>query len=155
MRTPVLLFVVSLLTAVLVAQAHLYHPDLVTPQSSTKLSQTRPDVWSSDGERMWSRAHIRVIPLDVVAANKTELESLRNRVSRAELDTWKLASSYPAIREQLYRQVELNRALLQYAERQDSEAGKSSAALQVQRHLNEIEGRRYCEACHAQVIAAP
>ena len=53
-----------------------------------------------------------------------------------------------AVREQLSRQRQLMRALLSYAERQDTDKGKSLVAVQVQRHLNRIEGQVMCEACH-------
>jgi hypothetical protein len=53
----------------------------------------------------------------------------------------------------LYRQQQLLKALLSFAERQESNAGKGPAALDVQRHLNEIEGKVMCEACHTGMVA--
>jgi hypothetical protein len=44
-------------------------------------------------------------------------------------------------------------ALLTYIDRERSDQGKSVAALEVQRHLNEIEGRVNCQACHTGVVA--
>jgi hypothetical protein len=60
----------------------------------------------------------------------------------------RLDRSDPAVREQLSRQLQIMRALLNYAERQDTDQG-SLVALQVQRHLNKIEGQVMCEACHS------
>jgi hypothetical protein len=53
----------------------------------------------------------------------------------------------------LYRQQQLLKLLLNLAERQESNAGKGPTVLEVQRHLNEIEGRVMCEACHTGVVA--
>jgi hypothetical protein len=78
---------------------------------------------------------------------------LRTRIAEAELDASRLAPSDPAVREQLSRQLQLMKALLSFAERQDSDQGKSPTALQVQQHLNQIEGQRMCEACHNRVVA--
>jgi hypothetical protein len=43
--------------------------------------------------------------------------------------------------------------LLDFAELQESDRGKSPAALEVQHHLNQIEGQFMCEACHADTSA--
>jgi hypothetical protein len=43
--------------------------------------------------------------------------------------------------------------LLNFAQRQETNAGKGPTVLEVQRHLNEIQGKAMCEACHAAVIA--
>jgi hypothetical protein len=104
---------------------------------------------SSHGVRMLRRADIVVLPVEVAVANKAELASLRDRVAEADVDITRLDRSDPAVREQLSRQRQLMRALLNYAERQDTDKGKGLVALQVQGHLNEIEGQRMCEACHS------
>lgn len=119
---------------------------------SPQVSQGRPE-GGSGGRNMWRRAEIWVVPLDLAAANKAELVSLRARVEQAESDTAKLNPRDAAIREQLSRQVQLMKALLSYAERQDSDRGKSPTAVEVQRHLNEIEGNVMCEACHTGIVA--
>jgi len=106
-----------------------------------------------EGERMWRRAEIRVEPLDLYLANKVELDSLRARVQQAQADAARLEPPEPAARELLYRQQQLLKALLNLAQRQESNAGKGPAVLEVQRHLNEIEGKVMCEACHTGVVA--
>jgi len=104
-------------------------------------------------ERMWRRAEIRVVPLDLYLANKVELDSLRARVVQAEADASRLEAPDPAARELLYRQQQLLKALLNFAQRQESNGGKGSTVLEVQRHLNEIEGKVMCEACHTGMVA--
>ena len=108
---------------------------------------------TGEGERMWRRAEIRVEPLDLYLANKVELDSLRARVQQAQADAARLEPPEPAARELLYRQQQLLKALLNLAQRQESNAGKGPAVLEVQRHLNEIEGKVMCEACHTGVVA--
>lgn len=117
------------------------------------LNQMMPAHPTGIGERMWRRAEIRVVPLDLYLANRVELDSLRARVEQAQSDAAKLEAPDPAARELLYRQQQLLKVLLNLAERQESNAGKGPAALEVQRHLNEIEGRVMCEACHTGVVA--
>ena len=116
-------------------------------------SQAVPVQHSAVGERMWRRAEIRVVPLDLYLANKVELDSLRVRVEQAQADTAKLEPPEPATRELLYRQQQLLKALLILAQRQESNAGKGPTVLEVQRHLNEIEGKVMCEACHTGMVA--
>lgn len=53
-----------------------------------------------------------------------ELESLRERVTRAEEDALKLSLSNPAMRELLFRQVEIMQALLDHVDREESDLGK-------------------------------
>jgi hypothetical protein len=108
---------------------------------------------SGDTVRMWKRAEIRVVPADRVAADNAELQSLRDRVVRAELDSSRLAPADRAVRDQLLRQRELMYALLTYAEHQDSDRGKSPTALEVQKKLNKMEGQMMCEACHTRMVA--
>jgi hypothetical protein len=103
-----------------------------------------------DGVRMLRRADIVVLPVELAVANRAELVSLRERVAHAEVDMARLELSDPAVREQLSRQLQLMRALLNYAQRWDTDQGKGLVALQVQRHLNQIEGVVMCEACHGR-----
>jgi len=112
-----------------------------------------PAQQSGMGDRMWRRAEIRVVPLDLYLANKVELDSLRARVEQAQADAARLEPPDPAARELLYRQEQLLKALLNFAQRQESNVGKGSTVLEVQRHLNEIEGKVMCEACHTSVVA--
>ena len=116
-------------------------------------SQVIPAQQSGTGERMWRRAEIRVVPLDLYLANKVELDSLRTRVEQAQADANRLEPPDPAARELLYRQQQLLKAVLNFAQRQESNGGKGSTVLEVQRHLNEIEGKVMCEACHAGMVA--
>jgi len=105
----------------------------------------------SDG--MSRRAEIRVVPLDLYLANTVELDSLRARVEQTQADMARLEPPEPATRELLFRQQQLLKALLNLAQRQESNAGKGPTVLEVQRHLNEIEGRVMCEACHTGIVA--
>jgi hypothetical protein len=101
---------------------------------------------------MVTRAYIEVVPLDLVIQRNRQLEALRGRVKQAEMDDLTLASARPELREHVARQVEIMNALLQYIERQQSDEGKSPAAIQVQRHLNETEGKVNCQACHTRLV---
>jgi hypothetical protein len=101
----------------------------------------------SDGVQMMSQADIVVVPMDVAVANRAELASLRDRVLQAEADVTKLDLSDPAVRRE-FAQQRLMKALLDYAGRQSRDDGKSRMAIQVQKHLNTIEGRVMCQACH-------
>lgn len=116
-------------------------------------SQVIPAQQNGAGDRMWRRAEIRVVPLDLYLANKVELDSLRARVEQAQADAARLEPPDPAARELLYRQQQLLKALLNFAQRQESNGGKGSTVLEVQRHLNEIEGKVMCEACHTGTVA--
>jgi len=115
--------------------------------------QVIPAQQGNVGDRMWRRAEIRVVPLDLYLANKVELDSLRARVAQAQADAARMEPPDPAARELLYRQQQLLRALLTFAQRQESNVGKGSTVLDVQRHLNEIEGKVMCEACHTSMVA--
>ncbi|HVO63807.1 MAG TPA: hypothetical protein VMT53_22985 [Terriglobales bacterium] len=154
MRPVTFLSVAFPLSAILLAQSYFpSHLPSLQPTLS-QIAQARPDTRGSDGERMVTRAEIRVLPLDVAAERINELESLRGRVTRAESDALKLSSSAPAMREHLFRQIEIMQALLQFVEREQSDQGKSPAAIEVERHLNDIEGRVNCNACHMRVVAS-
>ena len=101
---------------------------------------------------MWRLAEVRITPFDLAAAQRRELGSLRARVELAKVECEKLNASDPAVREQLARQIELMESLLAWAERQNSDQGKSPTAIQVQQHLNSIEGKVHCEACHSGLV---
>jgi hypothetical protein len=154
MRITTFLFALSLVTGLVLAEtSSVWQPSAVAG-APVQLSQRASDSQNiGDGVRMWRRAEIRVMPLDLVAADRAELQSLRARIAEAEVDATRLSSSDPAVREQLSRQLQLMKALLSYAERQDSDQGKSPAALEVQQHLNRIEGQTMCEACHNRIVA--
>jgi hypothetical protein len=150
MRIAAFLFVLSLVTASVLPQTSPLrhasppaHPPLASNDSGSAAQN------SSDGVRMLRRVDILVVPVELSVANKAELASLRDRVAQAEVDMTRLDLSDPAVREQLSRQRQLMRALLSYAEQQNTDNGKSLVALQVQRHLNRIEGQVMCEACHS------
>ncbi|MBZ5704308.1 MAG: hypothetical protein LAN63_03075 [Acidobacteriia bacterium] len=154
MRIATFLFALSLVTGLVLAEtSSVWRPSAV-PVAPVQVAQGEADFQSGgDGIRMWRRAEIRVVPLDLAAADRAELQSLRTRIAEAEMDAARVAPSDPAVREQFARQVQLMRALLGFAERQDSDRGKSPTALQVQQHLNRIEGQVMCEACHNRIVA--
>jgi hypothetical protein len=103
---------------------------------------------------MWKHAEIRVVPAEVLFADQTELQSLRDRVARAEMESARLAPVDRSIRQQLSHQRHLMDALLAFAERQGSDRGKSPMALEVQNNLNRIEGQVMCETCHSRAVAS-
>jgi len=151
MRSAAFLLALCVVGALMLAQT-LSNPavmDRAVPGSDQML----PAHQTGLGERMWRRAEIRVVPLDLYLANKVELDSLRARVEQAQADAGRMEPPDPAARELLYRQQQLLKSLLNLAGRQESNAGKGPAVLEVQRHLNEIEGKVQCEACHTGVVA--
>ena len=101
----------------------------------------------------WTRAEIRVLPLELGLQKKVQLDSLRARVAQAKADDLARARANPRLRENVIRDTDLMYGLLSYIEREQSDNGKSIAAIEVQRHLNEIEGRVNCSACHSGVVA--
>ena len=148
-------FLVSL-AATLVAvstgtPAHLNQRNSV-PGGLPEIVQRAPQR-GGDTLRMWKRAQFRVIPLDVVAADNEELQSLRARVMQSEFEAAKIATSDPAARGQFSRQVRLTRALLNYIERQQSDRRKNRTVLEVESNLNHLQGQMMCEACHSRAIA--
>jgi hypothetical protein len=124
-------------------------PDPPAAQLSAVSNDGGSIAQTGDGVLMLRRADIVVIPMELAVTNKAELASLRDRVAEAEVDLTRLDLPDPALREQLSRQLQLTRALLNYAERQETDQGKGLVVLQVQRHLNKIEGQAMCEACHS------
>ena len=150
MRIATFLFALSLAAALVLADTSSLKPSPVHLPAAFPVAQRNS---ISDGVRMLRRAEIRVLPLDVVVANRTELEVFRDRVARAKADSAGLYLSDPAVRQQLARQILIMDGLLSYAERLNSDVGKDATAMEVQRNLNHIEGQMMCEACHTTVIA--
>ncbi len=151
MRSAAFLLVLCVVGALMLAQT-LSSP-AVMDRATPGANQMMPAHQTGTGESMWRRAEIRVVPLDLYLANKVELDSLRARVEQAQADAARMEPPDPAARELLYRQQQLLKSLLNLAGRQESNAGKGPTVLDVQRHLNEIEGKVQCEACHTGVVA--
>lgn len=151
MRTAAFLLALCLAGAFMLAQT-LSNPAAVAP-ATPAANQVMPSHSTAPGDRMWRRAEIRVVPLDLYLANRVELDSLRTRVEQAAADAGRMEPPDPAARELIYRQQQLLKALLNLAGRQESNNGKGPTVLEVQRHLNEIEGKVQCEACHTGVVA--
>ncbi len=103
---------------------------------------------------MWKRAEIRVIPADLAAADRAELQTLRERVARAESEIARLGNTSFATQQQFSRDLQLMESLLRYAERQESDRGKSPTAIAVENNLNHLQGQMMCEACHTRAIAS-
>jgi hypothetical protein len=102
---------------------------------------------------MWRRAEIRVTSLDQVELNKAELQSLRERVAKAEAESTGFWFSDPSLRRQLYEQLQLSKDLLKFAEQQQANRATSPTAVEVERRLNQIQGQTMCEACHSGIVA--
>jgi len=115
--------------------------------------QTTIPPLASDGVQMWRRADIRVLPIDLLAADRAELDSLREQIVRNKMDGRKLDIPDPAVKEHISQQLALIRQLLRFADRQYTDEGNSPPAVAVQKHLHQIEGQRNCEACHVAGMA--
>jgi hypothetical protein len=152
MRSVALLSVALLLTVLLFAKAYLPNTSTSSEPAAPKIAQTRLDI-GGDGERMWTRAEIRVLPLELVSQRRVQLDSLRARVAEAKADDLALARANPRLRKNVVRDINLMYGLLSYIEHEGSDQGKTIAAIEVQKHLNEIEGRVNCSACHSGVVA--
>jgi len=112
------------------------------------------DLWNGyNGSRMWRRAEIRVVPLDQVDLRKAELQTLRDRVARAEAEGTGCWFSDPRLRKQLAEQLQLMKDLLKFADEQRSNNAKTPTVLEVERRLNQIQGQTMCEACHSGIVA--
>jgi hypothetical protein len=122
-------------------------------QALSQKAQPHPSIQGNDGEPMVTRAFIDVVPLELMEERNRQLESLRSRVAQLEVEDMRLASAKPEIREPLARQVEIMNALLRYIASEQSDQAKSPAAIEVKRHLNEIEGKMNCQACHTGLVA--
>lgn len=149
MRLAAFLLVLFLLTLLVMAQSPGSHSSMPAPASPQLVPGQ--STYGRAGS-MWRRAEIRIVPNDLLATNHAELVSLRRRVEQAKSDAARLEPGDPAVRRQLTQQIELMDAMLAWAERQDSDLGKSPTALDVQHHLNNIEGKVMCEACHGGPI---
>jgi hypothetical protein len=126
----------------------------VPPSTTMQPTPGPTELWSEyNGSRMWRRAQIRVVPLDELDLNKAEVQSLRDRVARAEAESTGFWFSDPVLRKQLSEQLQLMKELLKFAEQQQSNRGKSPTAIEVQRRLNQIQGQSMCEACHSGIVA--
>jgi hypothetical protein len=124
------------------------------PPSNAQPAPGVTDLWGGyNGSRMWRRAEIRVVPLDQVDLNKAELQSLRDRVARAETESTGFWFSDPTLRRQLSAQLQLSKDLLKFAEQQQKNRAKSPTAIEVERRLNRIQGQMMCEACHSGIVA--
>jgi len=151
MRTATFLFALLSVAVIVLADTTLFRQPS-TPAPVTVVSRQQGQSSFVDGLRMWRRAEVQVVPLDLAMANRAELESLRRRAAQIEAEA--VALNNPrSVRDQLDQQSQLIRALISLAERQDSDQGKSATAIAVQRHLNHIEGRIMCESCHMSVSA--
>lgn len=150
MRKAIVPLLLSLLAVLVLAQT----PGSRLPQGPADERPQLPPAHSTYGPTgsMWRLAEVRVVPLDVAAAQTRELASLKARVELAKLEYAKLNPADAAVRAQLTRQMELLDALLLWADRQNSDEGKSPTAIQVQQHLNHIEGKVQCESCHGGII---
>lgn len=149
------IMLISLLATLLVAILALAQTG--SPPQPPSIPETLPQYQTfprgGDGIHMWRRAAIRVEPMDLVSHHRATLDSLRDKVALAETAAMKLSTRDPLVREQLSKQLQLMYELLDFAELQNSDRGKSPAALQVQHHLNQIEGQMMCEACHTDISA--
>jgi len=124
------------------------------PALSSHPSPYITDVWSGyNGSRMWRRAEIRVVPLDQVDLRKAELQTLRNRVAKAEAEGTGYWFSDPNVRKQMGEQLQLMKDLLKFADEQQSNNAKTPTAMEVERRLNRIQGQTMCEACHSGIVA--
>jgi hypothetical protein len=124
------------------------------PPPTARPAPSPTELWSGyNGSRMWRRAEIRVVPLDQVDLNKAELQSLRDRVARAEAESTGFWFSDPILHKQLSEQLQLMKELLKFAEQQQANRAKSPTAIEVERRLNQIQGQTMCEACHSGIVA--
>jgi len=155
MRLSSFLLALCLLAGLLLSASLYSRQSSAAGQISARPDHTVQDATGSgyEGGRMWRRAQIRVVPLEQVDVNRSELTSLRDRVARMQSDSSALWFVDPAVRKQLWQQQQLMRELLRFAEQQESNQGKSPTAMEVERHLNQIEGHTECDACHAGIVA--
>jgi hypothetical protein len=149
MRKAAIPFFLFLLAVLMIAQTPGNRFPQTPPGGSAQLPAE--SAYSHAGS-MWRLAEVRIVPLDVAMANRKELSSLRARVQLARMEADKLNASDPAVREQLARQIELMDDMLRWADKQASDEGKSPTAIEVQQHLNNIQGKIQCEACHSGII---
>lgn len=154
MRLLAFLFAVCLALLVAFAAAvSSRQPGNIPEMNATSRQDAMPIQSNDDVSRMWRRAEIRVIPLEQAERNRAALESLRARVAQAERENASLWLVDSNVRQQLSVQAGLMKDLLQLAEQQQSNRGKSQNALAVERRLNQLQGQTMCEACHSGIVA--
>jgi parvulin-like peptidyl-prolyl isomerase len=154
MRLLAFLFAACLAVMVAFAAAVSSRQPRNIPEINASSRQESMSIQSNDdGSRMWRRAEIRVIPLEQAERNRTALESLRARVAQAERERASLWLVDSSIRQRLSSQAELMKDLLQLAEQQQSNRGKSPNALAVEHRLSQLQGQTMCEACHSGIVA--
>lgn len=148
MRKITLVFFLSFLAILVLAQT----PGSQLPQNPPSGRDIPAHSAYGHAGSMWRLAEVRVVPFDVAIANRKELNLLRARVELAKVEYVKLNPTDPVVREQLSKQIELMDSLLAWADHQNSDTGKSPTAVEVQQHLNNIEGKVQCEACHSGLL---
>jgi hypothetical protein len=154
MRLPAFLFALCLVAILAVGASLPSQQSSNVPPATARPTPSVTDLWGGyNGSRMWRRAEIRVVPLDQVDLNKSELQSLRERVARAEAQSTGFWFADPALRKQLSEELQLMKELLKFAEQQQASSAKSPTAIEVERRLNQIQGQTMCEACHSGIVA--
>ncbi len=145
---PAFLFALSVLAALAFGISASQRPSNIP---NPRPIPNAPELWGGyTAARMWRRAEIRVVPLDHVDLDKAELQSLRDRVARAQSQR----TADPHLRTQISEeQVQLINDLLKFAEQQQAHKAKTPTALEVERRLNQIQGETMCEACHNGIVA--
>jgi len=151
MRLPAFLFALSLVAALAFGISASQQTSTIL---RTRPAPSAPELWGGiNASRMWRRAEIRVVSLDQADLNKAELQSLRERVARAQAQAPGIWFADPNLRTQLAEQRQLLDDLLKFAELQQSNKAKTPTALEVERRLNQIQGETMCEACHSGIVA--
>lgn len=154
MRLPAFLCALSLVAVLAFGASPSFQETSNLSPSLARPTLGPADLWGGyNGSRMWQRAEIRVFPLDLVDSNKAQLQSLQNRVARAEAESTGFWFSDPTLRKQLADQLQLMKDLLKFAEQQQSNRGKNPTVMEVERRLNQIQGQTMCEACHSGIVA--
>ena len=109
MRTVTFLFALLCIAVLVLADTTLLRPPS-TAAPVTVVSQQQDQGSFGDSVRMWRRAEVQVVPLDLAIANRAELESLRRRA--VQIGAEAVALNNPrAVRDQFDRQAQLVRAL--------------------------------------------
>jgi len=152
MRLPAFLFALCFVAILALGLSSQQTSNL--PMLNSRPTREPSDVWNGyNGSRMWRRAEIQVVPLEQVDLRKAELQSLRNRVARAEAEGTGYWFSDPTFRKQLADQLQLMNDLLKFADGAQANKAKSPTAMEVERRLNQIQGQMMCEACHSGIVA--
>jgi len=154
MRLPAFLFALCLVAILAFGASSSSQQTSNVPPANARPTPGVTDVWGGyNGTRMWRRAEIRVVPLDQADLNRAELQSLQERVARTEAQSTGFWFSDPILRKQLFDQLQLMKELLKFAEQQQANRAKTPTAMEVERRLNQIQGRTMCEACHSGIVA--